>query len=240
MRAKRFKCTAGELVSGYGHSHVDDCIREWSESICMGDTDFAESKNKLSLDYLPEKFELFLFQIDNFVGWESIEGGPYIRMDNIHTNLAQEASPSDTIVSITTSAILRRDLNLLDCNSGSTRQVEIDYDSIEEFIQENELIMSQLENKYVGVLEDSGTFRPNVNESSRVKELCSDFIESEDLFVEGLYSSFKIKPEVVDEEVKLGDRISPKLLWAVQSKLNIKLKQFIKKRELYGSDFFKG
>ena len=68
---------------GYAHSHLNvkrssDLFR--ATSFCTGSTGFtavlAELRDKIDL----EKFELFLYDLDNYVRWESLEGTPHIRM----------------------------------------------------------------------------------------------------------------------------------------------------------------
>ena len=68
---------------GYAHSHLHakrsgDLFR--STNFCTGSTGFtavlAELRDNIDL----EKFELFLYDLDNYVRWESLEGTPYIRM----------------------------------------------------------------------------------------------------------------------------------------------------------------
>lgn len=74
---------------GYAHSHLhtkrsSDLFRP--TGFCTGSTGFtavlAELRDKIDL----EKFELFLYDLDNYVRWESLEGTPHIRMDTARVN----------------------------------------------------------------------------------------------------------------------------------------------------------
>lgn len=52
----------------------------------MGDADYTLSQSLLNGSELPidyDLFQLMLFQIDTYIKWESLEGGPYNRMSNV-------------------------------------------------------------------------------------------------------------------------------------------------------------
>ena len=82
-----------EYDSGYQHSHLDTKSYSQNDSIfntndfCLGDdtamnnilVDFRDNNYQFSKD----KFESFLYLIDSVLEWESIDGVPYIEIDQI-------------------------------------------------------------------------------------------------------------------------------------------------------------
>lgn len=74
---------AEDILSGYVHSHcVSNLITDLfhSNSFCTGGTDFTVFlENLKQKEITPEEFDLLLYQIKEFLVWESEEGTPYIR-----------------------------------------------------------------------------------------------------------------------------------------------------------------
>lgn len=82
----RTSFTSEELLSKYIHSHLstrilDQYVIEYSD-FCLGDSDLKQSMMVFNSFPTVDNFKLFLFYIDVFLKWESLEGGPYI---NIHS-----------------------------------------------------------------------------------------------------------------------------------------------------------
>lgn len=83
MDGCRGQQTSKEFFTRYRHSHLGTGSYGWT-NFCVGSstaTSIALSELNLKFDML--KYELLLYQISTYVAWESIEGGPYIRMENI-------------------------------------------------------------------------------------------------------------------------------------------------------------
>lgn len=80
-----------EYKSGYVHSHLPNVNYTSSRDLifstfCMGSGDFAIANLEWACDdrqFTQEAFELLLYQLDAYVKWESLQGGPYMRMENI-------------------------------------------------------------------------------------------------------------------------------------------------------------
>lgn len=54
------------------------------DQFCIGSQDMDETIIEIKADAFDiQKFELFFMLLDNYVKWESLEGGPHIRMENI-------------------------------------------------------------------------------------------------------------------------------------------------------------
>lgn len=100
MQGRRGAITYSEYISGYRHSHLpsSSCSSEDMENMC-GWKDFCLGNSEMSAiqrDWQVDRnsiagelfsiiqFELFMYQIEAYAGWESLGGGPYIRMENVH------------------------------------------------------------------------------------------------------------------------------------------------------------
>lgn len=81
--------TQAELQSGYGHSHCQSPMvhGSWGK-FCLGKGPINSQINTLKLygvsaeNYLV--FEMFLIGLQAYLEWESLEGGPYNYISNIH------------------------------------------------------------------------------------------------------------------------------------------------------------
>ena len=79
---RRTTLTPAESYSGYAHSHISTGIGEWSR-FCLGSSDFKSVIESLKMSLSEEDWYLFFFSIENYVSWESLEGGPYKFMEGI-------------------------------------------------------------------------------------------------------------------------------------------------------------
>lgn len=75
--------TYAEIKASYAHSHVSGGINEWVTAICQGNTELAKTKNLLLAQHDNQIYEDFLYLYNNWISWESIEGGPYRKIENI-------------------------------------------------------------------------------------------------------------------------------------------------------------
>jgi len=81
----RTSYTLAEFTSGYNFSHLSSQASTTSFShFCLGGTPFSTLCRTLAIEFNPHMFGLFLAQLESYLSWESLEGGPYKRMENIH------------------------------------------------------------------------------------------------------------------------------------------------------------
>lgn len=81
----RSTLTINDVVNGYNHSHLR--AKSYNQlftsiNFCTGSTNLAILLSDLSLKFDETKFELLLYQIQDYVAWESIEGTPYIYLSD--------------------------------------------------------------------------------------------------------------------------------------------------------------
>lgn len=91
LQGTRATLTQDEWYSGYRHSHLtSNKPHNYYDSLipgnfCLGvNTEINDITDELLTDgYDETKFELYLYMIDTVVSWESIEGHPHFRINNI-------------------------------------------------------------------------------------------------------------------------------------------------------------
>ena len=92
LHGTRATINYAEAFCGYMHSHLNSrtnisyslCLN--ASSFCTGDssTEINTIREDLFMEgYVEEKFEMYLYMLQTFVEYESIEGVPYIRMSKI-------------------------------------------------------------------------------------------------------------------------------------------------------------
>jgi hypothetical protein len=239
IKAKRFAASHEELMSDYTHSHVSGGLFNWTTSICLGDTDINHTRQKLNVQFSTELFELFLMQLDEFVTWESLSGGPYIRMDQVMP-VRHRGMPVDKVdIDSAVAGICLNEYKGLSIDAMTRKTYYLGSESVEDALEEANAEYSMIAEKHIGSLSDNGDFYSNTSTSRSVERRVSDFLNSTPLKVEGIYNSMELEQRIVDTVDEKGDKINPLLITRVKEVLKRKIDEFILKRELYGSDFFK-
>lgn len=84
----RTKYSMNELVAGYLHSHAyyvtPAALRTKSfQSCCLGNGPIAATSSELVRESDPDRWSIFCFQLEQYVGIESLHGGPYVKIEKI-------------------------------------------------------------------------------------------------------------------------------------------------------------
>lgn len=81
--------TESHIISDYMHSHVNGLpLKDGHEaflSCCLGSGPIRSTISTLCAEYNLSMWELFCFELDNYVHTESLSGGPWRRMSSIST-----------------------------------------------------------------------------------------------------------------------------------------------------------
>ena len=83
----RAKMSFNDVKNGYRHSHLNSRNLEnlfTASAFCTGSTDLTALKSEFMEGFDADRFDLFLYQINNFVEWESLEGTPYVHLSTIN------------------------------------------------------------------------------------------------------------------------------------------------------------
>jgi len=93
MSGTRISLTPPELYANYQHSHLsprsvvtEDININFFDThyFCLGDEEISSLFDAINVeDFDTERLELLLYAIDQYVAWESIEGGPFRKMEEI-------------------------------------------------------------------------------------------------------------------------------------------------------------
>ncbi|HEY4062303.1 MAG TPA: hypothetical protein VGM30_10405 [Puia sp.] len=85
LQGMRTTFSKNEWVSEYTHSHLNDRCTKFS-NFCTGTGPINDVTNALREEYDEINFEMFCYQIQSYLAYESIEGTPYEYISNIGTD----------------------------------------------------------------------------------------------------------------------------------------------------------
>lgn len=91
IQGTRTTLSKAEFISQYLHSHlparglVEHGVKvlHYYQNFCTGEGDINNSTMLLNTEYDPDMLRLLLLQIEPYVNWESLDGGPYMRIENV-------------------------------------------------------------------------------------------------------------------------------------------------------------
>ncbi len=146
LRGMRASVTYMEYFSKYLHSHLnavdlEHAAQSWP-TFCLGTGDFANLNAEWGTPdrkFVQEEFELLLYQLDAYVRWESLGGGPYIRISSISVtgNRRRYLGTSeieDNFTRIVKRVLLGENLGFPLKFNNVTRKFDIDYLELEDYI----------------------------------------------------------------------------------------------------------
>ncbi len=225
IEGTRLSMSFNEAKAGYAHSHLSSKTAGMGVSMfCLGTSPIAIINSDLNNfnSFNIEKYELFLYMIKEYVAHESLEGGPFIRMENIGTGGDDYSIPSSVLKRLDHYKPTVEDFNLV-YNNG--------FDVIPTSSLEDNLIKhldDYVESAYmVNVVNDQEYILDSLN---KTPSLPSDYWNNIDIKeiskITGVVPGFY--PE--EEEVKADKRISKQLINAVTSKIKTTINHnYIKK-----------
>jgi hypothetical protein len=88
FRGIRATKTYAEYCSRYGHSHMQSSdLPTHTSQFCLGSTDFSNLVSGLMQNNWNRlMFEMYAIQLIDYLKWESLEGGPYAKLEEIRTS----------------------------------------------------------------------------------------------------------------------------------------------------------
>jgi hypothetical protein len=172
-----------ELSKNYLHSHVSNRgIGKYSDSFCFGDTDIKEfvrtckRKNTKIMNYIQQ----LLLNIEEFLTWESIEGGPYGLIQDLQVNLGKYKIYNDSAINKSKKDLinallqnsnfrLRYTFNLTDKFNIKLTQDTIEIiDNILSKICDTEYLYYRIDNKSCIL---NGYYRNNIAENGKTSDV---------------------------------------------------------------------
>jgi len=96
IQGYRGEMSIQELCSSYSHSHLSSHTRDFN-SFCLGASELSIIWDDLRNNNFNENtFDLFLYTLNEYVKWESLEGGPYTKIENLSYSTSRNV-PNITI-----------------------------------------------------------------------------------------------------------------------------------------------
>lgn len=86
----RTRYTSQELSVGYKHSHTTKVALEDGldfTACCLGNSPIRSTLTELSRECDLDRWNVYCLQLDQYVGIESLNGGPYIHMNSVGTTI---------------------------------------------------------------------------------------------------------------------------------------------------------
>lgn len=113
IKGTRATVTLAERAVNYKHSHMSSSGIFWSWlSCCLGESEFAQTYSLLCNQFNKDNLTRFLYQLPEYLSWESLEGGPYIRMSNINANNNIPGSVNQVLIDSTYKKLLTQINNI--------------------------------------------------------------------------------------------------------------------------------
>lgn len=202
--------TLSEYRSRYVHSHLHSNRGMHESPFCLGSSLFGISLCRIGMSLQETDWMMMLLSLENYLKWESLEGGPYIKMCNIC---------SDTSI---TQLDISRELNKI------INDIPKDVWEIE-----NEIRVIPHHPSLIRFLNDKFPIRSynDINEESQKK-----YLKSANKYVKGGFQSLtwkgnrlecKVIPDVVEKDEKLKP-VSPAIIEEIERLLNNKSLEFTK------------
>ena len=101
-----------QMVRGYMHSHINGIVTgERFTSSCLGSGPITRTINSLRMEYEDGLWELYCIELEKYVHVESLQGGPYHRLENV---TGSNTAPVNSEIKMYTSFSLNDDDDLRD------------------------------------------------------------------------------------------------------------------------------
>lgn len=83
LQGRRLSMSLKEWESSYGHSHLSGRGENEFREFCLGSSDFARLMMDTRIEKTEDCWTIMFMALENYLKWESIEGGPYKNIFNI-------------------------------------------------------------------------------------------------------------------------------------------------------------
>ena len=182
-----------EYMCDYAHSHLPSGATVGWESFCLGNSDFSMLVNTLRISMTPEDWFLLFFSLENYVSWESLEGGPYRSIANI--GISRSSTNRDAHIPTALDLIPDIPKECLTFNDGNVELIE-DHPSLYTYYDTNSPLKSFTSTR-VNFTSTLTGFR------SRLSRLQNPFVFKGTVIERNLYPSnaeeaaLQIDPEVI-------------------------------------------
>ena len=234
LYGNRTTFTPRDIYHYYKHSHlpeiyyeeeatdeegelIEPCVDlgDW-QNFCLGSDSLAATLSALQIKFEEDKFQILLNLINDFVEWESLEGGPYMLINDIPNDVTGKyvevragdaATVGVTVINIVESRLfdfIKANIDLIDYEVGLHSTF---FMPSPEFIEKWESSLLSLDRlKYLGaaVLKYDGKYYQESGDDREVKNRASDIEFGDAVYFKGQAFYGEIKwPEVNNDYADL-------------------------------------
>lgn len=233
--------TYEEFSSGYSHSHLSPSYKGRWSSFCVGsDTPIQRTLSGLVVDrWHEDNFLSLLLQINGFVRWESLAGGPHIKITDIGSNgsSAHELPTLDVesvgFIKLYKSIIENLDsfgCKLNDIQNPSQFIIDTAEEELLEVINQasaQNLLVKEYPNGTFKTTADSNSSRPSESNLAEINySLQQNGSEGKIVFKENTFNPICVVEQVLEDEV-YELTLSPPILKSVFTKLNEDFNRYV-------------
>lgn len=238
LKGTRATLSYVEWINEYLHSHLSSCpMNRYSSAFkfkdfCLGtNTPIHDVMEELHVKYSPEMFEMFLYNIETLVSWESLEGVPYKKIRELVLTTNKEIVDyinSKTYYERLLPTITKQDVNEIDfVIQNNAYKVVLNHKFINMIKRKVIYHLSNYWNKLLVQKRNSILYGYVVENNTSQKDLDRKFInhlnEVPYFYLQDRKVIFKVKKHAVEQPKVENYQIHPNFLEYVKSRFENKL-----------------
>jgi predicted CopG family antitoxin len=197
LYGKAGELSVKELNCGYVHSHMPGNVSDWGK-FCLGSSEITGILADLSInEFNDAKFDLLLYNLEEYIKWESLEGGPHFKIKDLNYGSNNILCITDESISEVHKSFIRNTSKFNTMFDYSINKIKI---NIDDLLITN--ILDVCPNQYRGMYIND-TFIKNLNYDQLIS-IAEDKLDSKDQFKfkDKIYPIMYVE-EGLEEEEKL-------------------------------------
>ena len=200
---RRVTLSPMEYVKNYSHSHLSQGGFNIGK-FCLGSGPITQTLSVLQDTYTDDLFQLFLYQINEYIQWESLEGGPYRKIRNLYANTKVSYDRSLSRIDRLYKEFISKKVKYSISVSSNNIQVHIDE---EDFMKK----------MYLSISDQVIKFEGSYYRGSIIEEMPRSFRPYELFTFNGV--SIKTKVELTKSEYAYETTVHPQIIWCVKERI---------------------
>jgi hypothetical protein len=190
INAQVFTATRKQAMAEYAHSHVQRLGINQFASCCFGNTPLNSTYARIKTNLTESNFELFMLQLMDWIKYESLGSGPFVRMSSIHTVGNMNRYIDKTLLNDAFNNLLRSgDGKFKISLSKENGRIKCSFDK--KTLNQALIDYGYVGNSYVGKIID-GSYVPPVTPHNHILNRVDDFLNAHDLDVKDEHCSINL------------------------------------------------